>query len=326
MRAVAAKAPLKLNFAGGETDIRPFYATHGPGVVFTTAIKRYAYAFVSEAEAGYRISYPGFTGTFDRLEAINHVAIREALRRLEIGPGISVTTASDVPWGTGLGSSSSYLVALLLALHAWREEDPSPEALAREAFSVSEAAGEPGGKQDPYVAAYGGTGLFIFNGDESVEFKALPLSVGQVRELEAFLLLCDSGLTRRSPEVQAAQERGVEAHLKDFEEMRELALRGYEAASVLDVEGLAHIADQYWRVRKRAEPSVSNPAIEELYSKGIAAGALGGRLEGAGAAGFMLFFVPPEKKGQVLGSLKGYRTMEVELEPRGARIVWSEDS
>ncbi len=173
--AAAAKAPLKLNFAGGETDVRPFYARHGPGVVFTTAIKKYAYVYASEAEGGYRVSYPGFAGFFKGLEEVNHPATREALRRLGIGPGISLTSAGEVPWGTGLGSSSSFLVALLLALHAFLGEDPSPEFLAREAVSITQEIGEPGGKQDPYVAAYGGTGLFSFEKDESVQFKALPL-------------------------------------------------------------------------------------------------------------------------------------------------------
>jgi len=334
LQLVVTKAPLKLNFAGGETDIPSFYRDHGPGVVFTTGIKKYVYVVVSSSPGAafgkgqatasnqeFRLSYPGLTGVYRSLSSIEHSLTREALRLTGVEQGLAVSSYSDVPAGSGLGSSSSFLVALLLALHTLRGEDPSPEQLAIEAFEANRAAGEPGGKQDPYVAAYGGTGLFKFNGDESVEFKPLPLPGRSLREFEDNMLLCSTGEERRSGEVQASQEAAVEAHLEDFLRMRELALEGFSLASREDFDGLARVADEYWKVRKRVEPSVADPVIDGVYEEGMRAGATGGRLEGAGGGGFMLFFVKPANREKLKAALGWSRLIDVRLEPRGARVV-----
>ena len=184
---------------------------------------------------------------------------------------------------------------------------------------------EPGGKQDQYATAYGGVALYQFNPDDSVLVRPLAMGKEKREELEKRLLLLFTGVERSSGSIHEVQDASVADHLEGYQRVREYAYSAYDLLSEGDYEGLGKLMGENWAVKRTFAPGITNPQIDAIYERAIKAGALGGKLQGAGGGGFMLFLVPPDKRAEVLKALSDYRVEEVKVDPFGARVAYAED-
>lgn len=328
-RIVMTKTPLRITFTGGSSDFPQFYRKYGPGAVVSAAINRYIYVTVAKNfYAGeYRISYSKTENAIKNLEDIEHPTVREALRLLDIKGGIQIISITEIPSrGTGLGSSSSFIVGLLLALHTWLGETVSSETLASEAFKIErEILNEPGGKQDQYMAAYGGINLLQFNADDSSIVKPIILKKEDRKNLERNLLMFYTGKERSSGTIHNDQIKKIEEHIDKYKRMRDLAFETYNAISKMDLDLLGKLMEENWLLKKQLSNEISDTFIDDIHNNAKNAGALGGKLMGAGGGGFMLFLAPPEKHQKITEVLKNYSRETFSIDPFGARIAYVED-
>ena len=321
---VTTKTPLRITFTGGGTDLIGYYRSHGPGAVVSATMNRYIYVTVARNfyPDEIRVSYSKSEDKLKSVDEIQHPSVREALRLLGIKSGLQIVSITEIPSkGTGLGSSSSFLVGLLYALHTWLGETASQEQLANEAFHIErEVLKEEGGKQDQYIAAYGGIRLMEFNSDDSVSMKPIVLRNDGRELLQSSLMMFYTGKERSSTEIHKEQAKGIEDRLGIYNEMRDIAYKTYEAVAKCDIEELGALMDANWQLKKRLGGSISDPAIDSYYEKAIKAGALGGKLMGAGGGGFLLFVAPKEKRVGISDAL-GLREEPFKLDPLGSRII-----
>ncbi len=325
---VITRSPLRLSFFGGGTDYPEHYQQHG-GAVLGAALDKFTFVTAS----------PFFSALFDysvrlsyrkvelvrRLEEIEHNVYRECLRLCGIDRDIELHAMADLPAFSGLGSSSSFTVSLLLALHAFRGEFIAPLDLARQAIRIErEILREPVGSQDQVFAAVGGFNLIEFWQNEEIVVHRLPLRPGRIEELESHLLLVFTGVTRRAVDVTVSQIRRVNENRETLLAMRKMVDRG---AAILTGSGpLSDFGDllhQGWAAKRSLHGDVSSEAIDCLYERGRAHGALGGKLLGAGGGGFMLFCAPPETHGALVSGFSGFQTFPVRLGLPGAQIVFA---
>ena len=224
-RMFISKTPLRITFVGGGSDIREYYSKYGRGSVLSAAINKFIYIVVNKKfDSKIRVSYSK-TEIVDSVNKIEHPSVREALKLLEIEGGIEIVSISDIPsGGTGLGSSSTFLVGLLNALHAWKGEFVSPKELAEEAVKIErEILHEPGGKQDQYMAAYGGIQQLEFYADEKVGVRPVISSTETIRNFERSLLLLYTGIQRSSTDIHKVQMQKVEKKSVNYEKMVQMA-------------------------------------------------------------------------------------------------------
>ncbi len=321
---VTTKTPLRITFTGGGTDLMDYYTRRGPGAVVSAAINKYIY--VTAARNFYhdeiRVSYSKSEDKLKSVDEIQHPAVREALRLLGINGGLQIVSITEIPSkGTGLGSSSSFLVGLLYALHTWLGEPVSQEQLASEAFHIErEVLKEEGGKQDQYIAAYGGIRLMEFNSDESVSMRPIVLKSDRRELLQSSLMMFYTGRERSSVEIHKEQVKGIEAKLDIYDEMRDMTYKTYDAIAKCDIEELGALMDANWQFKKKLSSGISDSAIDAYYEKAIRAGAIGGKLMGAGGGGFLLFVAPKEKHADIASAL-GLQEEPFRLDPLGSRIM-----
>jgi D-glycero-alpha-D-manno-heptose-7-phosphate kinase len=325
-RMIVTRTPLRVSFAGGGTDLPEFFERAG-GAVLSTAIKRYVYVTVKRHSELFfepiRINYSKSEQVEHVDEVQNHIA-RECLRLLEIEPPIYISTVGDVPASTGLGGSSSFAVGLLNALHAYRGERVSAGQLAEEACHVEiDVLAEPIGKQDQYAAAYGGLNLFHFKPGGGVTVEHLGLANGVLAELFDSMLMFWTGHQRDASSVLTEQKRNTAAKLDFLARMRDQAadLHARLRDGSLDVRGFGRALDDGWRLKRDLASSISTGQIDRWYDAAIAAGALGGKLCGAGGGGFLLFIVAPARHGAVREALTELTEMAIEPESHGSQVV-----
>lgn len=321
-RMIMTKTPLRITFVGGGTDLPSFYRTYGPGAAVSSAINKYIYITVNKKFDGkIRASY-SITEIVDRVDDIKHPTIREALRMLKIEGGIEIVSISDIPSeGTGLGSSSAFLVGLLNALHAWKGELASPRQLAEEAVKIErEILKEPGGKQDQYIAAYGGMQFMEFNKDESVVVKPIIMPEEKKRLLRENLILLYTGKHRKSTEISKSQIKDTGNKAESYKKMKELAVELYDSLSKGRIEDTGKLLHENWLLKKQLAQGISDESIDSMYKAAIDAGAEGGKLIGAGGGGFMLFYAKKEKQKKISEATK-LRSEPFEFEALGSRII-----
>ncbi len=328
-RLVTTKTPIRITFTGGGSDFPDFYRKFGYGAVLSSTINRYIYVTIARNfySNEYRISYSRTENAIRDVNDIEHPSVREALKYLGIEGGIQIISITEIPSrGTGLGSSSSFLVGLLLALHTWLGENVTPGTLASEAYKIErEILNEPGGKQDQYIAAYGGINLMRFNNDDSVEMKPLILSRDRRRYLSENLMMYYTNKERSSATIHKEQMNNISDQSDYYKKMRELAYKAYDAICKLDLLELGALMEENWLLKKQLHNHISDDGIEHMYKLAKDAGALGGKLMGAGGGGFMLFIVPPEKHKDVDKALSEYRREDFEIDPFGSRVSHIED-
>lgn len=320
---IITRTPFRISFAGGGSDLAAFHGEE-PGAVLTTAIDKYMFLAVkSHFGEVFRVSYSR-TELVTKIEEIQHPIVREALQLLGIRRGLEIVSLADLPAQSGMGSSSSFTVGLLHALHAFLGRTVSPETLARQACHIEiERLAEPIGKQDQYIAAYGGFQFiqFLPGGDVLVDPVVCPRATRE--ELNRRLMLFFTGLTRQAREVLHRQSGNTPNRRVELRRLCEIAA---ELRDILttgsDLNRFGHLLGEAWEVKKQLDESISNSQVDELYRLGREAGALGGKLLGAGSGGFLLFYVEPHRQAAVREALAGLVEVPFEFEPQGSKIIY----
>ncbi|MDE1821660.1 MAG: kinase [Euryarchaeota archaeon] len=321
------KTPFRVTFAGGGTDLPDYYRSHGPGACVAGAMNKGIYVMVVENfdRDEIRVSYRITEDAKKSVDEIEHGSIREAMRLLRIPSGIQVITATQMPSrGTGIGSSSSCAVGVLNALHTWKGEKVSPRQLAREAVKIErEVLKEAGGIQDQYVAAYGGLNLIEVARDGSVSVQSLALDHEGLEELNRHQMLFFTGIERSSASIHLNQANDMKDHLAEYDHMRDLARGTAKALEALDLAEVGRLMDKNWELKQKLSDGISNPRVDELYKAAKKAGALGGKLMGAGGGGFLFLLAPPERQGGIERALQrlGAFLTPVRLELEGSAVV-----
>jgi D-glycero-alpha-D-manno-heptose-7-phosphate kinase len=321
---IITQTPLRMSFAGGGSDLPSFYRRFG-GAVVTTAIDKYIYVNVNKKfDERIRVSYSK-TEDVDTVAEIEHPIVRAALQKLNISGGLEITSIADIPSrGTGLGSSSSFTVGLLLALHAYQSNYISPGDLAEESCAVEiDLCGERIGKQDQYAAAFGNLNFIRFEPDDRVIVEPLLCSRETIRELEDSLITFYTGKARQASSILTEQSRFAESDTKT----QRLLCRMVELAHTLrtelnrgNVRALGEILDEGWCLKREVHPLVSSSEIDDWYCAAKKAGAVGGKLLGAGGGGFLLFFAPPHLHAE-LERVLGLRKVDMSFEHSGSRVL-----
>ncbi|MCD6507052.1 GHMP kinase [Candidatus Poribacteria bacterium] len=323
---IIVQTPLRIGLAGGGTDLRAFYSIE-PGMVLNMTIDKYIFVIVKERfDDKIYINYSK-KEIRDSVDEIQHELVREAMRITGVESGIEITTLADIPSeGSGLGSSSSVTVGLLNALYMYKGEQVTAERLAREACRIEiELCGKPIGKQDQYIAAYGGMRLFKFNLDESVEVERLPLTDTQLRKIGSNLLLFYTGKTRKSEEILSEQRAKTKEgeNIEYLRKIKELVIPMREAILRGEYDAIGELLHLNWMYKRRLASKITDPKIDELYERALAAGALGGKISGAGGGGFLLLYVPRHKQDTVREELSELRELPFLIERDGSKVIFN---
>jgi len=321
---IITQTPLRISFAGGGTDLAAYYAER-EGFVVSTAIDKFAYVIVKERfDDQIFLNYMKKEIRADVAE-IEHELIREAMRKTGVERGVEVTLLSDIPSeGAGLGSSSSFTVGLLNAFHMYQGEQVTAEQLAREACEIEiERLGKPIGKQDQYIAAYGGLRSFRFRRDDRVEVRRLPLEPRQLRELDARLHLLFTGRTRKADVILSEQKAKTGDRSAELDGIKQLAEELVPSLQGGDFDRLGAMLHQNWELKRKLASGISDGAIDEMYARARSHGALGGKICGAGGGGFLLVYCPLERQERLEKGMRDYRAMPFRLEPDGSKVIFN---
>ena len=324
---IITRSPLRITLGGGGTDVPSYYREHG-GFVIAGAIDKYVYVTVT------RPFTPGIFLKYSKLEhvtevdQVQHPIIREAIRMLDFKtPQVEITTLADIPAGTGLGSSGSFTTGLLRALYAHRRRLLLPSELARLACEIEiNRLQEPIGKQDQYIAAYGGLTCFSFQPDEQVEAVPLRASMDTLFDLEDNLLLFFTGFERNAGSIlkdQVSRTRQLDRDMLDnLHYVKEMGLQSQkllEAGKTADFGALMH---EHWEHKKRRSEGMSNPQIDEWYELGRANGALGGKLVGAGGGGFLMFYAEDRRRLRQAMACAGLEEVRFRFDFEGTKVLF----
>jgi len=314
-----------MSFVGGGSDLPAFYREE-VGAVLSTSIDKYIYICINKKFDGrIRISYSR-TEDVECREQVEHPLVREALDLVGIDGGIEIASMADIPSkGSGLGSSSTYTVGLLNALYAYRNQFASKESLARQACEIEiERCGEPIGKQDQYAAAYGGLNLIRFHPDDSVSVDPVICKPSLLQEMEDSTLVFFTGRTRSASAVLANQSAAMRMSDRRVL-MRRMVQLAFEMKEQLESGTLEHIGnllDENWRLKSQLTSGITDPQIDAWYACGMANGALGGKLLGAGNGGFIMFYAPKENHGKITAALPDFEPTKFRFDRAGAQIVF----
>jgi D-glycero-alpha-D-manno-heptose-7-phosphate kinase len=321
---IIVQTPLRISFFGGGTDFRGFYARE-EGCVLSSAIDKCIFVVVKRRfDDRIRVGYTR-TELVDRVDEVQHDLVREALRLAGVQRRIEINTMGDIPSaGSGLGSSSTVTVGLLNALHTFLGEPCDLETLARQACQVEiERLGKPIGKQDQYIAAYGGLRFIRFLPDETVAVERVDLPDGERRRLNQQLMLFYTHTTRRSETVLAEQKANIAARLEVLRALKELAYQGRALLQEGDFDAFGRLLHRGWELKKQMASKISNGDIDGIYTAARKAGALGGKITGAGGGGFLLLYCPREKQYHVRDALQPLAELPFHLEEDGTKVIFN---
>lgn len=321
---IISQTPLRISLAGGGTDLASFYRQE-EGWVISSAIDKYVFVIVKERfDDKIYINYSR-KEIVDSVDQIEHDLVREAMRKTRVDHGVEITTLADIPsTGSGLGSSSSVTVGLLNALYAYQGELVTAERLAREACEIEiDILGKPIGKQDQYIAAYGGIRFFRFKPNEEVIVEKVDLENSMRRRFGANLLLFFTGKTRSADAILSEQRANTSSKMELLRGIKQQAAQIRAAIEARQFDEVGKILAQSWQLKKGLASQISNGDIDNMYAQAINAGALGGKISGAGGGGFLLLYCPREKQNQVREALKDYREFPFFLEKYGSKIIFN---
>jgi D-glycero-alpha-D-manno-heptose-7-phosphate kinase len=326
---IITRSPLRISLGGGGTDLPSYYREHGGGFLIAAAIDKYVYVTVLRPfNEGIYLKYSQLE-TVKSVDEINHRIIREALKLQHLKtPQIELTTLADIPAGTGLGSSGSFTTALLKALYAHRRQLILPQELAELAAHIEiDLLGEPIGKQDQYIAAYGGLTCFNFNPDDTVDATPLNIPIDSLFELEERLTLFFTGFTRSAGDLLKDQKEKSQKKdddmLKNLHYVKDLGLRSKESLEKGDLFGFGRLMHEHWENKKKRTGGMSNSKIDVAYDKALQNGAVGGKLVGAGGGGFLMFLA--EDKSRLRKAMKdeGLEELRFRFDFDGSKVVFS---
>lgn len=334
---IITQTPLRISFVGGGTDFRDFYHKE-IGEVISTTIDKYVYVIIKDRyDSQFHINYTKQEITKD-ISQIEHDLIREAIRKTDITPGIDITILSDIPaHGSGLGSSSCVTVGALNALYMYQGISKTAENLAQEACEIEiDLLGKPIGKQDPYICAYGGLRHIQFRTDESVTVDTIALSEERKHLLNTNMLLFYTGIERQSAPILAEQQKNSKANFGNLWEIKSL-VHQFKQALVTQTpiprhslspngghrgyKAFGHLLHRNWELKQKLASKISNSQINNMYETALEAGALGGKLLGAGGGGFFLFYAPSEKHDAIRARLSSLQEFAFNLENKGSQVI-----
>lgn len=322
---IITQTPLRISFLGGNTDFAQFYEKYG-GLVLSSAIDKYIYCIVTERfDSRIYINWSK-KEIVDSVSEIEHELVREAMKMVGITGGVEITFLADIPSeGSGLGSSSSVLVGVLNALYHYVSFTPSASQLAKEACEIEiKILGKPIGIQDQYIAAYGGFRFFEFCQDGSIKQKKIEIEDGIREDLDNQLMLFFTGLTRKSSSILTEVKNNITDDTKSdlLLQTKQLAKEGFDVVTKGDVEKLGELLNKGWNIKKQLAGNISNNEIDLMYQNALNAGALGGKIAGAGGGGFLLLVVPSDKRQVVRKALSGFQEMPFRLERDGSKVIF----
>jgi D-glycero-alpha-D-manno-heptose-7-phosphate kinase len=323
---IICRTPTRISFFGGGTDYPKWYLENG-GEVLSTTINKYSYITIRHLpkffDYKYRIRYYKTEET-QTVEEIQHPSVRECARFLDLNEGFEIAHNSDLPAGSGLGSSSTFTVGMLHAIHALQNYMPTKRELALNAIHVEQQLiGEAVGSQDQVAAAWGGFNKISFSSENTFELDPIIMEKDRLVELQSKLLLCFTGFARSAPEIALHQIKETSLRHKELSEMQSLTKEAFSILrSKAPIDDFGGLLDTQWKIKKSLTNKISSPLIDEIYSAGINAGASGGKLLGAGGGGFMLFYAHPSKHQSIKASLKEKLFVPFRFENTGSKIVY----
>jgi D-glycero-alpha-D-manno-heptose-7-phosphate kinase len=321
---IITRSPLRISLGGGGTDLPSYYSESG-GFVMAAALDKHVYITVHEPFEKHIILKYSQMEIADTADDVRHPIVREALKLVGV-THIEIASMSDIPAGTGLGSSGSFTTALLRALHEFRNDSVQPQTLAEEACHIEiDRLNEPIGKQDQYIAAFGGITAFTLNTDGSVEVARVRLSAETMANLEDNLMLFFTGFTRSASGIlrdQDTRSRGRDqAMIDNLNFTKTLGLESKSALEAGNLREFAHLMNVHWEYKKRRSPDMSKAAIDDCYCLAKKAGALGGKLIGAGGGGFLLLYTEDRTRLRRAMMEAGLREIRVGFDFDGTRVV-----
>jgi D-glycero-alpha-D-manno-heptose-7-phosphate kinase len=318
-----------MSFVGGGSDLPVFYRKFG-GAVVSTAIDRYVYITVNKKfDERIRVSYSR-TEEARTVERVRHPLVRETMKLLGVRGGVEITSIADIPSkGSGLGSSSSFTVGLLNALHAFVGRHAGAEQLAREACEIEiERCGEPIGKQDQYATAFGGLNFIRFNPDDSVVIEPIICQRETIQQMQSHTLVFYTGITRSASALLKTQQEVVATEgvkQNALRKMVELARALKAELEENNTDAFGEIIHENWTLKRSLTGGVSNGMIDNWYARARKAGAIGGKLLGAGSGGFLMFYAPRERHEAIARALSELRRVDMRFEPQGSKIIFVHD-
>ncbi len=325
---IIARSPLRVSLGGGGTDLPSYYQDY-EGFLLAAAIDRYAYVSVS------RPFFEGINLKYSRIENVNHVdqiehpIIREVLRTLNLkSPQVEISSFADIPSGTGLGSSGSFTTALIKALYSHYKRQMHPNQIAELACEIEiTKLGEPIGKQDQYIAAYGGISEFHFHKDGSVSSSPLNLEMRTIHDLEDNLLLFFTGISRSASKIlndqNSKSSKKDQIMIDNLHFTKELGLQSKKALLANDTFKFGELLHEHWEHKKSRSVGMSNEFIDNAYNQAIVAGAIGGKLVGAGGGGYLMFYSNDKEKLRYKMSELGLEEVRFHFDFEGTKVILS---
>lgn len=323
---IISQTPYRVSFAGGGTDLPAFYR-HEYGAVLSVAVDKHMYVTVSPRfEPTTRVAYTR-TEIAETVSEIQHELVREALKLTGLGRHLEITTVGDVPAGTGMGSSSSLTVGLLLALYAYKGQIVSPKNLAEQACRIEiDILGKPIGKQDQYAAAFGGMNYIRFNPDGSVDVEPVPATPETMQELQKRVLLLYTQQQRDADAILKRQSEGTKDRMAVLRAMRDLADEMRKAlGGGAGLDEFGRLLHEGWVLKRSLGFGISMDLADAWYEQARKLGAQGGKLLGAGGGGFLMLFAPPERHNLIRDALGHPRELTFGIDRRGGRVIFISD-
>jgi D-glycero-alpha-D-manno-heptose-7-phosphate kinase len=320
---IITQTPLRISFFGGGTDFREYYLNES-GCVLSSAIDRYIFVIIKERfDDKIRVGYTK-TEMVDSVDEIQHDLVRECLRKTGISRRVEIATMADIPsTGSGMGSSSTVTVGLLNAMYHYLGQRVDTERLAREACEIEiEILKKPIGVQDQYIAAYGGQRFLSFERDGHIFAEPIGLTNGHVRKISQNLMLFFTNVSRQSETILAEQVLNIESRMNVLRAMKKLAFKGKECLLAGEFDEFGLLLHKGWQLKKQMASRISNSSIDELYDRARKAGALGGKITGAGGGGFLLLYCPQSRQNDVRTALRELPELHFNLDRFGTKVIF----
>lgn len=321
---IITRTPFRISFAGGGSDLASYYRQEG-GAVLSTTIDKYMYIVLHPHFDRRKIQLKyAKTELVGHISEIKHPIFREVLNMYQLS-GVDINSIADIPSGTGMGSSSSFTVGLLNAVKTYIGKETDAETLATEACHVEiDLVGSPIGKQDQYAAAYGGLNFITFRPDDTVGVERIGISPKAKQQLERNLVLVYIGGQHSANEILQSQSASIRQADKSavMRQMVGLAYQLKEALSANDLDSFGRILHEGWMLKRTLTEGISNNSIDDIYERGIKSGATGGKLLGAGGAGFILFYCPEEKQERFRHEMAAWTEMPFHFDENGSQVIY----
>ena len=320
-----SRTPLRISLGGGGTDLPSYYSRHG-GFVVSAAIDRYVYIAINKTFTDdYFLKYSALERV-STVDEIQHPIIQNALQLHPVGPGLEIVSVADIPAGTGLGSSGSFTVGLLRSLYGFKREPITHGNLAEEAAHIEiDLLEEPVGKQDQYIASFGGLTCFEFNKDGDVHVSPLSISTATFHDLDEHLLMFFTGYSRSASDLLGDQQRRTEsddeAMVENLHHIKRIGLETCRVLEAGDTTRFAELMHEHWLHKKERSPGMSNEELNRWYDVAIESGALGGKLVGAGGGGFLLFYTRDQARLREAMAEEGLAEVRFSFDHDGSTLI-----